>query len=108
MEIRSVSAIIHLLSHLFLKHLDAEISENRGFLSVSRGEEGAPAIDQENDEKRGQKQLGDYNDPEPQLGTARALPLKGAVSAGFRWSPVRYVLRRYVTAYSVALIEICD
>ena len=29
-----------LLSHLFLKHLDAEISENRGFLTVSRGEEG--------------------------------------------------------------------
>jgi hypothetical protein len=29
-----------LLSHLFLKHLDAEISENRSFLTVSRGEEG--------------------------------------------------------------------
>ena len=29
-----------LLSHLFLRHLDAEISENRGFLTVSRGEEG--------------------------------------------------------------------
>lgn len=39
-EIPFVSAIVVLLSHLSLKHLDAEISENRGFLTVSRGEEG--------------------------------------------------------------------
>ena len=57
-----------LLFHLFLKHLDAEISENRGFLTVSRGEEGAPAIDQENDEKRGQKQLGIITTPNLNLG----------------------------------------
>jgi hypothetical protein len=35
-----VSAITRFVLHLFLKLLDAEISENRGFLTVSRGEEG--------------------------------------------------------------------
>jgi hypothetical protein len=39
-EIPLVSAIVRSLSHLFLKLLSAEISENRGFLTVSRGEEG--------------------------------------------------------------------
>ena len=50
-----------------------------------------------------------YNDPTLNLGTAlNSASRNPRLPPGFRWSPVRYVLRRYVTAHSVALIEICD
>ena len=51
-------------------------------------------IDQENDEKRGQKQLGDYNDPDPQTWDRPSSAFKTRGPAGVPLEP------RFATSFA--------